>query len=75
MDYEAYDGVCPECDGYFACRCGEDEYPECYDEEDYGPDYDPDDEPVKCPCCGFEADPAEYFYPYCSNKCSKYSDE
>lgn len=78
-------GCCPDCGGYLECRCFEPE--DRWDDDDGAEEEDWDDEETPsmwsnaeplppnprrmCPCCGGRNDPAELFFPYCSNDCSK----
>ena len=72
-DYEEL-GCCPECGGFFSCTC--DEWRDYGGDTPRTPDVeDEDEEDAKCPCCGYQADRAELFYPYCSNHCFKHRDE
>jgi len=89
-EYDDCDGCCPGCGGYLSCSCyepddrweeGEDEEDEDSDIEDWARSIWQNAEPSSpnprriCPCCGSRNDPAESFFPYCSNHCSKHRDD
>ena len=71
-DSRSDNGCCRDCGGWLSCHCCDWDDHSVHTEPDDGYDTETGERRMgKCPCCGFESDPVELFYPYCSNRCFK----